>query len=172
MTPYEAWYGRKPSVDHLRIFGCVAHVKTVAGHTNKLADRSTPMVMISYKAGTKAYRAYNPVNRKLVVTRDVLFEEEKSWNWNSVELVKPISDEIFTVVYGDDLHADNQHTVSRDADQDDTNSGPEVSSSLHAYGSWSVAWLSVAATRRSTRGRERGRWNAFSRLSAGVRESS
>jgi hypothetical protein len=78
MTPYEAWYGRKPSVDHLRTFGCVTHVKTVAGHTSKLADRSIPMVMIGYEAGTKAYRAYNPVNKKLVVTRDVLFEEEKS----------------------------------------------------------------------------------------------
>jgi hypothetical protein len=78
MTPYEAWYGRKPSVDHLRIFGCVAHVKTVTGHTSKLADRSTPMVMIGYEADTKAYRAYNPVNKKLVVTRDVFFEEEKS----------------------------------------------------------------------------------------------
>jgi transposase InsO family protein len=78
MTPYEAWYGRKPSVDHLRTFRCMAHMKTVAGHTSKLADRSTPMVMIGYEAGTKAYRAYNPVNKKLVVTRDVLFEEEKS----------------------------------------------------------------------------------------------
>lgn len=24
-TPYEKWYGRKPSVDHLRVFGCVAY---------------------------------------------------------------------------------------------------------------------------------------------------
>jgi hypothetical protein len=86
--------------------------------------------MIGYEAGTKAYRAYNPVNKKLVVTRDVLFEEEKSWNWSSAEPVEPISNEIFTVVYSDDLHADNQHTVSHDTDQDDTSSRPEVSSSL------------------------------------------
>jgi hypothetical protein len=113
MTPYEAWYGRKPSVDHLRTFGCVTHVKTVAGHTNKLADRSTPMVMIGYEAGTKAYRAYNPVNKKLVVTREVLFEEEKSWNWSSAEPAEIISDEIFNVIYNDDLqHADNQPDTS------------------------------------------------------------
>jgi hypothetical protein len=77
MMSYEAWYVRKPSFDHLRTFGSMAHVKTVAGHTNKLADRSTPMVMIEYEAGPRTYRAYNPVNKKLVVTRDVLFEEEK-----------------------------------------------------------------------------------------------
>jgi transposase InsO family protein len=26
-TPYEAWYGQKPAVHFLRVFGCVAHVK-------------------------------------------------------------------------------------------------------------------------------------------------
>jgi hypothetical protein len=131
MTPYEAWYGRKPSVDHLCTFRCVAHVKTVAEHLSKLADQSTPMVMIGYEAGTKAYCAYNPVNKKLVVTRDVLFEEEKSWNRSSAEPVEPILNEIFTVVYSDDLHADNQHTLFHDdADHDDTNSSPEASSSL------------------------------------------
>jgi transposase InsO family protein len=31
MRSYEAWYERKPSVDHLRTFGCMTHVKTVAG---------------------------------------------------------------------------------------------------------------------------------------------
>ena len=32
MTPYEAWCGRKPMMDHFCTFGCVAQVKTVAGH--------------------------------------------------------------------------------------------------------------------------------------------
>jgi hypothetical protein len=56
------------------------------------------MVMIGYEAGSKAYRAYNPVNKQLVVTRDVVFEEEKSWNWGSAEPVQSITNEIFTVV--------------------------------------------------------------------------
>jgi hypothetical protein len=69
MMPYEAWYGRKPSVDHLRTFGCMVHVKTMTGHTSKLSDRSTPMVMIGYKVDTKAYRTYNPVNKKFPVSK-------------------------------------------------------------------------------------------------------
>ncbi|KAK1686566.1 hypothetical protein QYE76_047414 [Lolium multiflorum] len=134
MTPYEAWYGRKPSVDHLRTFGCVAHVKTVAGHTSKLADRSTPMIMIGYEAGSKAYRAYNPINKKLVVTRDVVFEEEKSWNWGSTEPVQSISNEIFTVVYSDS-HADDQGTASHsvtDLGAGSEDVGPKASSSATA----------------------------------------
>jgi hypothetical protein len=133
MTPYEAWYRHKPSVDHLRTFRCVAHVKTVAEHLNKLADQSTPMVMIDYEAGTKAYRACNLVNKKLDVTCDVLFEEEKSWNWSSTKSVEPISSEIFTVVYSD-IHADDQGARSHvAADTEDTNSGPEAAVHLRRY---------------------------------------
>ena len=60
MTPYEAWYGQKPTVDHLRTFGCVAHVKTVTGRTSKLTDRSTPMVLVGYEKGTKALPCVQP----------------------------------------------------------------------------------------------------------------
>ena len=47
MTSYEAWYGRKPDVRFLRIFGCVGHVKVAGPHLRKLDDRSTPMVFTS-----------------------------------------------------------------------------------------------------------------------------
>lgn len=32
--------------------------------------------------GSKAYRLLDPSNRKIVVSRDVHFDEEKQWNWN------------------------------------------------------------------------------------------
>ncbi|KAK1650444.1 hypothetical protein QYE76_068249 [Lolium multiflorum] len=102
-TPYEAWYGRKPSVDHLRTFGCVAHVKTVSSHKRNLADRSTPMIMTGYEEDSKAYRLCNPSTNKVIVTCDVVFEEDLSWIWNSME-----PDETFTVVYSDCEHADDQ----------------------------------------------------------------
>lgn len=28
MTAYEAWHGKKPDVQYLRTFGCIAHVKS------------------------------------------------------------------------------------------------------------------------------------------------
>jgi transposase InsO family protein len=43
--PYEAWHGRHPSVQHLRVFGCVAHVKVTRPNLKKLEDRSTRMVL-------------------------------------------------------------------------------------------------------------------------------
>jgi hypothetical protein len=36
MTLFEAWYGRKPVLAHLRTFGCVVHVKNTKPHLKKL----------------------------------------------------------------------------------------------------------------------------------------
>jgi hypothetical protein len=74
-TPYEAWHGRKPTVSHLRTFGCVAHVKKVGPGLNKLSDRSSKMVFIGYESGTKGYRFLDPATNKLVVSKDVIFDE-------------------------------------------------------------------------------------------------
>jgi transposase InsO family protein len=83
-TPFEAWHGRKPDVEFLRTFGCVAHVKTARPHLKKLEDRSSPMVFIGYEQGAKAWRFYDPVARRVHVSRDAVFQEEASWDWSKV----------------------------------------------------------------------------------------
>ena len=83
MTPYEAWHGRKPNVSYLRTFGCIGHVKTVKPGLGKLEDRSTKMVFLGYEDGTKAYRLYDPARGKVVVSRDVVFDEAAAWSWST-----------------------------------------------------------------------------------------
>jgi len=85
MTPYEAWFGKKPRIKHLRTFGCVAYAKKAGPGISKLTDRSTPGVFFGYEPGTKGYRIYDPVKDKLMVTRDVIFDEKKPWNWEGKE---------------------------------------------------------------------------------------
>jgi hypothetical protein len=45
-TPYELWTGSKANVSHLRVFGCIAHVKTTAPNLKKLDDRIKPMILL------------------------------------------------------------------------------------------------------------------------------
>ena len=80
-TPYECWYGRKPSVNHLRIFGSLVHVKVMA-NVGKLEDRSQEMIFVGYDQGSKAYRCIDPATRKLSISMDVIFEELKSLNFS------------------------------------------------------------------------------------------
>ncbi|WVZ91404.1 hypothetical protein U9M48_037581 [Paspalum notatum var. saurae] len=82
-TPYEAWFGEKPAVHFLRTFGCLAHAKVTRPHLAKLEDRSKKMVFIGYEPGSKAYRLYDPVARRLHVSRDVVFDESKGWDWQA-----------------------------------------------------------------------------------------
>ena len=74
--PFEAWHEHKPNVSFLRTFGYVGHVKNTKPHLDKLKDRSTPMVLLGYKEGTKAYRLYDPKRGKVVISIDVVFDEK------------------------------------------------------------------------------------------------
>lgn len=72
---------KKPRVDHLRVFGCIGHVKQIGPSITKLSDRSVKMVMIGYEEGTKGYRMLNSVLRTLHISRDVIFEEDQGGDW-------------------------------------------------------------------------------------------
>lgn len=84
-TPYEVWTGNKPSVEFVRVFGCVAHMKVPGQQTKKLDDRSVMVVNLGKEPGTKAFRLYDPRSGKVYVSRDVTFEERKKWPWDDLE---------------------------------------------------------------------------------------
>ena len=82
MTPEEAWSGSKPSVSHFRVFGCISHVHIPDSKRTKLDDKSVKCVLLGVSEESKAYRLYDPVSQKIIISRDVKFEEENSWDWD------------------------------------------------------------------------------------------
>ena len=76
--PLEFWSGRKPKLDHLRIFGCAAYAHTKDG---KLDHRSLKCVFLGYQQPfrTKGYRLWERESRgvKIIVSRDVIFDESR-----------------------------------------------------------------------------------------------
>jgi len=88
MTPQEAWSGYKPSVAHLRIFGCVAYSQVPKSKRKKLDDRGEKCIFLRYSEESKAYKIYNPLTKKLVVSRDIIFDEERVWSWSDEEKAK------------------------------------------------------------------------------------
>ena len=83
-TPYEALKKKKPNVSHIRIFGCIGYAKVDTPHLKKLENRSRMLVHLGTEPGSKAYRMYNPTTRKIIVSRDVIFDESKMWNWKNI----------------------------------------------------------------------------------------
>ncbi|KAL4386156.1 hypothetical protein GQ457_09G030990 [Hibiscus cannabinus] len=80
--PEEAWSGFTPSVTHFKVFGCVAHVHIPDCKRAKLDDKSRKCIFLGVSEESKAYRMYDPLSQKIIVSRDVVFEEDKSWEWD------------------------------------------------------------------------------------------
>lgn len=79
MTPEEAWNGVKPNVGYFRVFGCIGH-QVPNSKRKKLGDKSFQCVLLGKSEESKAYRLYDPVSKKIVVSRYVVFEENQCWN--------------------------------------------------------------------------------------------
>jgi len=89
-TPYEAWYGHKPSLQFLRIFGCLCFSYIPQVKRDKLDKKAVPDIFIGYIFFSKAYKVYEPQTEKIVVSRDVHFIEDQHWNWEKPENNPPV----------------------------------------------------------------------------------
>jgi hypothetical protein len=74
-TPYEAWFNRKPSVDHFRVFGCRAWVHVQKDQRKSFQSKTRKCIFIGYPSDYKAWNCYDPVSRQVYVSRDVIFDE-------------------------------------------------------------------------------------------------
>ena len=95
VTPQEAWSGHKPSVTHLQVFGYVAYAKIPDARRTKLDDKSEKCIFVGYGDRRMGYKLYNPITKKVIMSRDVIFEEDKTWQWkDDQEAIKWISTDL------------------------------------------------------------------------------
>ncbi|KAK2398342.1 putative mitochondrial protein [Trifolium repens] len=127
LVPEEAWYGRKPSVKHLRVFGSLCYKHVPDARRTKLEDKSEIMILIGYHP-TGAYKLYDPVTNKVHISRDVIVNENEQWKWDNETtysseksyIFPESSDESENEVAGDDLVNENEDVVP---DSDEENEG-------------------------------------------------
>ena len=77
MTPHEAWFGDKPKVKYLQVFGCDAYAHIPKDERGKFDSKTRKCILVGYSHQSKAYRLYDSQRRKLIVSRDVKFNEEE-----------------------------------------------------------------------------------------------
>lgn len=74
-TPEELWSKRKPSVRHLKVFGCTAYIHIPKEKRRKLDMKAEKAIFVGYSSKSKGYRLMTS-NRKIVESRDVEFFED------------------------------------------------------------------------------------------------
>ena len=72
-TPYEEWTKRRPNLKSVKMFGSTAYAK-VLGSLKKFDERSKKFIFVGY--APVGYRLWDAGKRKIVIARDVVFEEE------------------------------------------------------------------------------------------------
>jgi len=84
-TPFEAWFGYKPRLLNLKIFGCLCFSYIPQVKRDKLDKKAEPGIFVGYSNISKAYRIYLPQTDKVIISRDIKFLETESWNWEDAE---------------------------------------------------------------------------------------
>lgn len=75
--PFELWNGKAAEYDQLVKFGSIAFaLKLPTG--GKFDPKSEKMIFVGYAEQAKAFKLYNPKSKKIIVSRDVEFIEDKS----------------------------------------------------------------------------------------------
>ncbi|KAL0328141.1 UNVERIFIED_CONTAM: Retrovirus-related Pol polyprotein from transposon TNT 1-94 [Sesamum calycinum] len=70
------WTGNLVDFDHLRIFCCSAYVHIPSDERSKLNPKSKQCIFLRYKKGFKDYKFWDSVVRKMVISRDAVFNEQ------------------------------------------------------------------------------------------------
>lgn len=83
--PYESFKGRKPNIDHLKVYGCIGYARFDKPYLKKLDDKSCALVHLGTVSGSKAYRLLDPATMRIVVSRNVVFDEDRSWKWSDAD---------------------------------------------------------------------------------------
>eukprot|EP00795_Rhopilema_esculentum_P005567 gene5567-biopygen555 len=74
-TPYEKWYGKPPDVSHFRVFGCIAYAHIPEAERRKLDKKANRLRFLGYSANQKGYRLFDMQSKRIVIRRDVNFNE-------------------------------------------------------------------------------------------------
>ncbi|KAG2791509.1 hypothetical protein PC113_g25555 [Phytophthora cactorum] len=74
-TPFEIVYKSKPSVKHMRVFGCRTYILTPKEKRLKWDPKARTGLFLGYEEVSKAYRLYDIEAGQVVISRDVNFDE-------------------------------------------------------------------------------------------------
>jgi hypothetical protein len=83
VTPFQLWYGKEPDVSHLRTFGSTAFSHVPDEKRRKLDPKATEGIMVGYGDSYRVYKIWDPVDRKIITSRDVVFDEKCSFDHSS-----------------------------------------------------------------------------------------
>ena len=80
LSPYEKFFDKKPTYNHLRTFGCVAYGHIPKGkRVTKLDPTSKRLLFLGYTKSPAMYRLLDPTDHEVYIMHDVKFVENEMY---------------------------------------------------------------------------------------------
>ena len=76
--PQKVWSGKEVSYRHLKVFCCLAYVHITKDQRGKLDLKSRPYIFPGYDKDEFGYLLWNLIDKKVIMSRDIVFMEEKT----------------------------------------------------------------------------------------------
>ena len=109
-TPYERWCGKKPDMSHMKVFGCIAYAHIPDEERRKLDKKAVKLRFVGYANNAKGYRMYDEEKRRILIRRDVIFDES-NFSWKQ-EMKETCSENEITIKTDE---SETQHEVTADS---------------------------------------------------------
>jgi hypothetical protein len=78
-TPLEKFFGEKPDVSHMRVFGARVYMHIPKENRKKMQSVSERGVFVGYEPDCKAYRVLRERDGRILVSRDVIVNEKPTF---------------------------------------------------------------------------------------------
>ena len=75
ITPYEKWFGRKPDLRNIRVFGSTAYMSIQPQFRKKFDAKSRKLLFVGYDGYSSNYRLWDSDKRRIEVSCNVNFNE-------------------------------------------------------------------------------------------------
>lgn len=74
-SPFEKFFGKKPDLSHVRMFGSIAYELIDKKQRNKLQSRAHKRILVGYDSESSNYRLLDWTTKRISVSRHVKFDE-------------------------------------------------------------------------------------------------
>jgi hypothetical protein len=95
-SPHEMLWKVKPTVSHLKVFGCVCYVFVPDHLRSKFEKKAIRCIFVGYDDARKGWRCCDPTTGKCHFSRNVVFDEASAW-WSPEKVALPESHDLVEV---------------------------------------------------------------------------